>query len=142
MNKEPALNPNDPQYIGSNHAKATSQSISNESNSTVMVNDFVPGNTFEIEEVVCSPYTVLCGGSYNYNVFHKNITYKVFGKNPLEAAKKGFLKINQKFKNIKSTHIGVQKINANRENYTNTYKVRKNPIKNPNYTHKITFKKI
>lgn len=141
MNKEPALNPNNQQKIGSDQINSTNKTTINEINGGVMVNEFVKGKTFEAVPEEINPYDIN-GGGYFYNIFYKNISHQIAAKNPLQAAQKGFFKINQKFNNINSARIGVQRINKNRENQTHIYQVRKNSVKNPNYTHKITFKKI
>ena len=140
----PANNPNNPQYKANNESNATNHTTINEVNGSVMVNDFVPGETDIPEPPVDNPYTIE-GGGLMYNVFYKNVKYMIGAKNPLDAADKGFMLMHNKFVNLrekKSLTLGVQRINNNRDNHIYRYNVRKVPIKHPKHKFKVVIDKV
>ena len=135
----PANNPNSPQYKGNNHMDATNVTTANEVNGSVMVNEFVEGETNIPEPLVDNPYTIQGGGNI-YNVYYKHLKLKVGAKNLLDAADKGYMRMYNSVKNFGdkgSVVLGVQRYNEERDNHIYKYNVRKVAVKHPEYKYRV-----
>lgn len=142
-NYVPADTPNSPQYNGKTHSAATNTTTTNEVNGSVMVNDFVEGETNIPEPFVDNPYTIEGGGNI-YNVFYKHLLIKVGAKNLMDAVDKGYMRMYDKvggFSDRKNVVLGVQRLNENRDNHIYKYNVRKVSVKHPEYKYKIKITK-
>jgi len=140
----PANNPNNPQAKGNNEMNATNQTTANEANGSVMVNEFVQGETDIPVPTVDNPYTIEGGGNV-YNVFYKHISYRIGAKDMYDAVDKGFFRMYNSIPNLKekkSFLLSVQRLNNNRENHIYKYIVRKIPIKHPKHKYKVIYNRI
>jgi len=119
-NAKPHLNPNNPAVINKHKINSTHDTIMNEVNGGVMINDFVPGNNPPVPDVE-NPY--LIGGKKlgDYQIFYRNKKYNVKSNSLVGAIRKFW----EEKCTGKDCHLVVKKINKNRKTATHTFSIKK-----------------
>lgn len=143
-NKEMQVSPTDP----------AQQSMDKQTALMAILNDNLEGSSKiasytnldpKIIQPKMHPYIVKGGSAKpEYNVIYKNMQFTLKAKSLMEAAEEGYNKMVNSISGFakKKVKIGVQRRNKKRENHIYYFLVKKEKIKNPYHSFKITFTKI
>jgi len=139
MNKEPALNPENPQKKGEEESIATQLTMLNQIGSLSNINNVYPKNN-DIKMVVPNnQYTINGGCNRKYNFLLKNNSFQINGKSHLDAIRNGFMKLSNENSDIYNRRRMTVNIQNNKSTKLHKYLIKIIPIQHPLYKYKIEF---